>query len=111
MEQRKQYWPVAPIFSDGKGSLILEARAGLALMFIERFGVIGTKTEGEDTAGRAKLELQSPTELVERCFQMADAFIERAEQRGEIRSASEEVEKAKLASAKKRALSLRQEEK
>lgn len=49
---------------------------------IERFGVIAAKTEGEDTSGRAKLELLSPEEVVKRAAKMADLAVNEIEIRG-----------------------------
>ncbi len=57
----------------------------LAWQVIERFAVIAAQPGGEDSAGRARMDLQSPQEVVNRAFAIADAFVTAAEQRGEIR--------------------------
>jgi len=41
--------------------------------------------EGEDSAGRARLRLQTPKELVDRCFEITKLYFERAEAEGRIR--------------------------
>ena len=78
------------------GAISLEARSSLALKFMEHFGVISARVAGEDTAGRSKIELMPVDELIDRCFAMADGFIDRAEQRNELRACAEENAKARL---------------
>ena len=41
--------------------------------------------DGEDSAGRMRVRLQRSTELVDRCFEIADLFVAKAESRGDIR--------------------------
>ena len=81
MEGKKQYWPdgyvQSPIGFD------LEARSHLALFFIEK--IIMGKRGSEDSQDRAAIEEMPATEIVERAFEMADAFVSIAEGRGEIR--------------------------
>jgi hypothetical protein len=43
----------------------------------------------EDSGKRAVMELQTPGALVTRCFAIADAFVNRAENREEIRQIPE----------------------
>jgi hypothetical protein len=57
----------------------LDIRARIALGLIERWGQVAGEIDGEDSAGRAKLRLATPAEVVNRacdCAQGAmDAFI------------------------------------
>jgi hypothetical protein len=62
-----------------------EMRSDLAWDLLKHFGSVAAKTDGEDKAGRAKLELQEPAEVVERVFTIVDLFVERIEQRGGLR--------------------------
>ena len=63
----------------------MEFRARIALALIEKWGTVAGKTAGEDTAGRWKLALQGPVELVDRCFAIAEEFIRVAEAKGLLR--------------------------
>ena len=63
----------------------MEFRASIALVLIEKWGTVAGKIEGEDTAGRWKLALQDPVELVSRCFAIAEEFIRVAEEKGLLR--------------------------
>jgi len=82
-----KYWPA----DIGPGYVDLELRANIALRLIEQnTATIAGKTDGEDSAGRARVVLQPPGELVTRCFEIADTFIDTAEKRGDIRPASAE---------------------
>lgn len=81
MVDRKQYWDQDAL----DGRIKLEFRASIALGLIESFGsVAGKLSDGEDSTGRKNLTLQDPQELVTRCFAIADAFVDAAEQRGEL---------------------------
>jgi len=56
-------------------------RGTLALELLQRYALITTKPDGEDTAGRQKWLLQSPDELVERVCTIADTMITELEKR------------------------------
>lgn len=84
---RKEYWKV-PVFQGH--AFDLEARSLIALDLINHFGSIAGKVDGEDSAGRSKIELQNPTELVQRCFAIADEFVNECERRNSIRSYTED---------------------
>ena len=56
--------------------------AAIAEKLIAHFGVVAGESDGEDTAGRQKLRLMTPNELVTRCFEIADAFCTGARERG-----------------------------
>jgi hypothetical protein len=56
----------------------------LAIRFATHFGIVAAKTDGQDQAGRAKLELQTVEEIVERSCSLAKALVERMEKEGWI---------------------------
>lgn len=81
----KQYWK-SPMEYITKPHADLEMRASMAWELISHFGSVAAIYHGkEDRTGRAMLDLQSPEELVTRCFAIADAFANMAEERSEIR--------------------------
>ncbi len=45
--------------------------ANLAFAFIEKWGMVAANDGGEDSAGRQKLRLSDPDEVVKRAFEMA----------------------------------------
>ena len=67
----------------------LEWRAAIALDLIRAWGTVAAKRgEVDDQTGRATTELQTPSELVERCFNIADYFVEWCEKRGDLKPAT-----------------------
>ena len=51
--------------------------AGFAITLLEKWGLVAALPDGEDSAGRQKLALHAPKELVERACQIAEcAFAE-----------------------------------
>jgi hypothetical protein len=60
-------------------------QANIALHMIEHFGSIAGKLDGEDSQGRARLGLQEPAELVERCCQIAELAMAAFEKRNWVR--------------------------
>jgi len=60
----------------------LNPQADMAMAFIERWGVVAAKPDGEDAAGRQKLALLTIDEVVDRAFEMADKAFDRAEALG-----------------------------
>jgi hypothetical protein len=78
----EKYFPVGTS-RDDRG-FILGARASIALRILDHFAIIAATDDGEDSRGRAKLKLNDPESLVYRAFSLADAFVRRAEERGEI---------------------------
>jgi hypothetical protein len=56
--------------------------ADLAVHFIEKMGLVTAIDDGEDSAGRAKLRLLQPAEVVERGCAMAQLAMEQFEKRG-----------------------------
>lgn len=57
-------------------------RARLAMELVARWGIVAATDGGEDAAGRSKLKLQSPTEVVERAMETADKLISSIENSG-----------------------------
>lgn len=58
------------VFNHDTELLTMESR--FILNLIERWGMVQGKDGGEDSAGRAKLELMDEQELVDRAFLIAD---------------------------------------
>jgi len=50
---------------------LLEDEARLAMTMMEKWGMVAAIEDGEDTAGRQKLRLLTPEELVYRSFETA----------------------------------------
>lgn len=80
-----KYWKTEGLTQAFCGAY-LELRAELALHLLRHFGAVAAETVGEDSSGRGQLTLQAPHELVERCFAIADAFVDQCEERGEIKA-------------------------
>lgn len=85
--EKTAYWPDELNNSMNHG-IAVEFRAEIALGLIRHFGAIAAKFEGEDSAGRNKMILLSPSDLVERCFSISEIFIAEAERRGYVRTPS-----------------------
>lgn len=94
MGEKKQYYTECVNFQP-KFGIQWEMRSELAWGLVHHFGAIAGKIEGEDKAGRAKADLQTPVELVDRCFAIADSFVERMEQREGFRPEMESEEQMK----------------
>ena len=56
--------------------------ARIALSMVEKWGIVAATTDGEDTAGRAKLRPLTPAELVERACTTADLLATELRTRG-----------------------------
>jgi hypothetical protein len=54
----------------------------MVLSFIEKWGMVAGAPDGEDSAGRSKLRLLTPKELVERAVETAKATFEAIESEG-----------------------------
>jgi len=50
---------------------LLEDEAKLAMTMIEKWGMVMAIPDGEDSAGRQKLRIATPAELVKRAFETA----------------------------------------
>ena len=61
---------------------IFEQEAKIAIDLITRWGMVAAIEDGEDTAGRQKLRLMSPLELVNRAFETANLTMSNARSRG-----------------------------
>lgn len=64
-----------------------EWEARLACSMIERWGMAAAVEDGEDAAGRAKLRIMTPQELVERACEVAALSIEQFRARGWVQLA------------------------
>lgn len=90
---KQQYWPSDEPYKH-TGCCTLETRASIALSLICQWGTVaGINMDREDKSGRAVMDLQPPEVLVERCFRIADLFVDQAEQRGEIKPLPEKEPK------------------
>lgn len=86
-----KYWPVIGITH----AIHMEARADFAAELIRHWGQVAGTTGKEDSAGRAKIDLASPQDVVDRAFEIADCFFAKMEERQDIRLVSlEDVIKA-----------------
>ena len=56
----------------------------LAYRLIEKHAVISGEPDGEDSAGRQKGKLMSPSDVVIRSFELAELFVKAAQERGHI---------------------------
>lgn len=63
-------------------SEVVGAEAHLAQELIRAWGMVAAIGNGEDSAGRAKLRLQTPAELVDRATATAEAFFTEVRARG-----------------------------
>lgn len=54
----------------------------LACVLVEKWGLIAAETDGEDSAGRARVRPPTPDELVARAFDIAERFWATARARG-----------------------------
>ncbi len=62
----------------------LELRARTSIAFIERWGMVAAVPDGEDTTGRQKLRLATPTELVERACVITEQLFSAMDSKGWI---------------------------
>lgn len=63
LEQLRIHTPEQPDF-----------KARMAIALVERWGMVAGIPDGEDSAGRTKLRLQTPNELVARACETADVL-------------------------------------
>lgn len=63
---------------------VITPTASLAAALIEHWGMVAGADGGEDSHGRAKVRLLSPTEVVQRAFDTAELFEAEARKRGHI---------------------------
>jgi hypothetical protein len=71
-------------------------RARMAVALIEKWGMVAAIPDGEDTAGRQKLRMMKPKEIVERAIDTAKMAMNAFEQEDwidEFPSAMDEIEK------------------
>ncbi|HHJ80712.1 MAG TPA: hypothetical protein ENJ65_03670 [Candidatus Tenderia electrophaga] len=63
---------------------LLNKQAAFMLQFIERWGMVAATEHGEDSAGRSKLRLLTPAELVDRAAVTAELAFAEMRRRGLI---------------------------
>ena len=63
----------------------LRAAIALELLYRSTANFIAADDNGEDSAGRQKLRLQTSKEIVEKAFTIADGFMNIVEERGDIK--------------------------
>jgi hypothetical protein len=57
-------------------------KAILAIELMSRMAIVAAQPDGEDTAGRQKLKMQEPEEIVTRCCEIADKAYDAFQTRG-----------------------------
>lgn len=62
----------------------MDLRARIATDLVTRWGMVAAIPDGEDSAGRQKLKLMSPKELVDRAMATAEMLVEAAKDRDMI---------------------------
>ena len=69
-----------------------ELEGALAVVMIERWGMIAAVEDGEDSSGRSKLRALTPEELVTRAFDTAKLAMARAREAGLVLEIAPPVE-------------------
>ena len=87
MKGKREFWPAS--HATGPFSVAAEHRAALAWELLGKFALVAGTNEGEDSAGRAKVGYLSVEETVGRAFALADAYVDMATVRGELREQTE----------------------
>lgn len=88
MAEKTQYWPT--IDHIPKMIATFELRSWVAWNLLSHFALVAAKVSGEDSAGRAKIAEMTAEETVAKCFDLADAFVNTAEKRGEVKAFSDQ---------------------
>jgi hypothetical protein len=83
-------YPFKPLETGLECGYGFDYRLIFALEFLKSHPLINAIPDGEDSAGRQKLRLQTPEESVARVIAMADALVSTAETRGWIQAVSKE---------------------
>jgi hypothetical protein len=83
-KDKKQYWPDELTHIANFGAFF-EMRTELAWQLIRQYGLVSGTPDGEDSGGRSKHTNMTVRETVDRCFDLADEFVDAAEDRGGIR--------------------------
>ncbi len=61
---------------------VFDRRAEMAIIMLEKWGMVAGIDNGEDSAGRAKISLMPIGKLIDRAFECADAAYSEIERRG-----------------------------
>ncbi len=62
--------------------VVFDRRAEMAILMLEKWGMVTGFDNGEDSAGRAKIGLMPVDQLIERAFTIAEAAYAEIERRG-----------------------------
>lgn len=87
-DQNEVEFKVSPRYGNGFEHITIHVReyanfkARMAAVLIEKWGLVATAPDGEDSAGRAKLRRLSPEELVQEAVSTADHAVEEFRRRG-----------------------------
>lgn len=94
METKTYFANVEMSTTDVQNGFTVDFRGGLALELIEHWGMVAGVNNGEDTCGRARLDVMPVEEVVERAFAMAEQAYQALEARGWIKPVARTVEEA-----------------
>ena len=64
----------------------LSLRGNLAIIFVERWGMVAGKTGTEDSSGRAYISDMTPDEVVARAIEMSEKLVAALEEKDWVRS-------------------------
>ena len=89
------FWDNAELDPDRPATgYAISLRGRVAITLVEKWGTVAGYDAGEDSVGRAKIGLMSPSDVVKRALEMADLIIVGLEEHSWIRpgvATSEEV--------------------
>jgi hypothetical protein len=71
---------------------IVTGPGAMASELTTKWGMVAAEIDGEDSAGRSKARLQTPGELIERAFTVAQMFWDKARERGMLEDVPEPKE-------------------
>lgn len=81
MTENKHFSSVDNAHKDGER---IALRTRLVFAMVDRWGMVAGILDGEDSAGRSRLRLATPSELVDRAYDIADLMIARGETDGDF---------------------------
>lgn len=86
----EKYWPGEILEPEKyiKHGFVFSLRAQIAYELIKHYGSVAATKDKEDSSGRSSLKLQTPQQLVNRCFKIADLFIKKAEEEEDVKRPS-----------------------
>lgn len=86
--KRNVYWPTSRSAWMAHG-YELDGRAQFAREMVAQFALVAGKPGDEDSAGRQKIFLQEPNEVVDRAFRISNILFDRFEAEGIIRPSAD----------------------